>query len=171
MDEEVKVNFSRPMMVLKIRETYKAPYHKNKYVTVKPIHLENIFVFKKHVQQYTGNWSSGSYDLQYILKEGTYMQTAIYATFCRIEVRDGKISTILKNSPYSKKPYPCWQYIGKVKRKKKVVKKKGVKAKPKKKVAKKKVVKKKIVKKKPVKKPVKKKTVKKVKKVVKKKKK
>ena len=154
MDEEVKVNFSRPMMVLKIRETYKAPYHKNKYVTVKPIHLENIFVFKKHVQQYTGNWSSGSYDLQYILKEGTYMQTAIYATFCRIEVRDGKISTILKNSPYSKKPYPCWQYIGKVKRKKKVVKKKGVKAKPKKKVAKKKVVKKKIVKKKPVKKPV-----------------
>jgi hypothetical protein len=162
MDEEVKVNFSRPMMVLKIRETYKAPYHKNKYVTVKPIHLENIFVFKKHVQQYTGNWSSGSYDLQYILKEGTYMQTAIYATFCRIEVRDGKISTILKNSPYSKKPYPCWQYIGKVKRKKPV--KKGTKAKPKKKVVKKKVVKKKIAKK-----PVKKKTVK-SKKVVKKKK-
>ena len=161
MDEEVKVNFSRPMMVLKIRETYKAPYHKNKYVTVKKQHLENIIVFRKHLSQYVGNWSSGSYDIQYILREGTYMQTAVYATFCRIEIRDGKISKMVRNSPYSKKPYPCWQYIGKVKRKKAV----------KKKTTKKKVVKKKTVKKKPVKKAAKKVVKKKTtKKVVKKKK-
>ena len=34
-DDVIKVNFVKPMLVLKIRETYKAPYHKNKYLSLK----------------------------------------------------------------------------------------------------------------------------------------
>jgi hypothetical protein len=160
MDEEVKVNFSRPMMVLKIRDTYKAPYHKNKYITIKKNNTESLVDLKRHIQQFTGNWSSGTYDIQFVQKEGTYMQMAIYATFCRIEVRNGRVSKLLKNSPYTKKIYPCWQYF--TKKKKKVVKKPVKKTKKVKKVVKKAAKKvKKVVKKKPVKKTTKKKTVKK----------
>jgi len=140
MDESVKVNFFKHMMVLKIRDTYKAPYHKNKYVAVRRADASSMVDLKKHLQQYTGNWSSGTYDIQFVLKEGTYMQPAIYSTFCRIDVRDGKIVKLWKTSPYSKKPYPCWEYFDtkkeKVEKPKKTVAKKAVgtkKATPKKK--------------------------------------
>ena len=154
MEEGIKVNFFKHMMVLKIRDTYKAPYHKNKYVIVRKTDATSMVDLKRHLQQYTGNWSSGMYDIQFVLKEGTYMQPAIYSTFCRIDVRDGKVVKLWKASPYTKKPYPCWEHFVK---KKKVAKKKAVtKAKPKKKVAKK-PVKKKTVKKVAKKEPVKKK--------------
>ena len=150
MDEEIKVNFSRPMMVLKIRETYKAPYHKNKYLIIKKNNVENLTTLKKHIQQFTYNWSNGMYDIQFVLKEGTYMQMAIYSTFCRVDVRNGKVSKLWKASPYTKRIYPCWQYFKK-ERKKRVTKKKIVKKKPKKvkkKISKKKIFKKKVKKKK-----------------------
>ena len=140
MDEVVKVNFMRPMLVLKIRETYKAPYHKNKYLTIKQKDSQTMAILKKHINQFTNNWSSGIYDLQFVQKEGTYMQPAIYATFCRIDVRDGKVVKLEKASPFTKKVYPCWQYF---QRKKRVTKEKPIK----KKILKKKTVKKKISKK------------------------
>jgi hypothetical protein len=130
MDEEIKVNFSRPMMVLKIRETYKAPYHKNKYITIKKRNAESMVELKKHIQEYTGNWSSGTYDIQFVYKEGTYMQPTIYSTFCRIDVQNGKVVKIWKVSPYSRKVYPCWQYFVKKPRKKSDKKKKSVRGKP-----------------------------------------
>ena len=108
MDEVVKVNFMRPMLVLKIRETYKAPYHKNKYITIKKDNTQTMAILKKHINQFTHNWSSGIYDIQFVQKEGTYMQPAIYATFCRIEVRDGKIAKLEKASPFTKKIYPFY---------------------------------------------------------------
>ena len=164
VDEEIKVNFTRPMMVLKIRETYKAPYHKNKYINIRRTNFSTMVELKRHIQQFTENWSSGAYDIQFVLKDGTYMQPAVYSTFCRIDVLNGKVSKIWKASPYTKKIYPCWQYFtGKPKKrktaKKKVVKKKIVKKKPVKKKAapKKKAAKKKVVKKKPAKKTTKKK--------------
>lgn len=84
------------------------------------------------------------YDIQFVLKEGTYMQPAVYSTFCRIDVRDGKVVKLWKASPYTKKIYPCWEHFVKKKKvvKKPLSKKKVAKAKPKKKVAKKKTVKK-----------------------------
>ena len=101
-------------------------------------------ILKKHISQFTRNWSSGIYDIQFVQKEGTYMQNAIYATFCRVEIREGKVSKLEKASPYTKKIYPCWQYF---KRKKRTIKKTPVK----KKTVKKKPVKKKVTKKKSVK--------------------
>jgi hypothetical protein len=155
MDEEIKVNFTRPMLVLKIRDTYKAPYHKNKYITIRRQNAFSMVDLRKHIQQFTENWSSGMYDLQFVLKEGTYMQPAIYSTFCRIDVLNGKVTKIWKLSPYSKKIYPCWQYFTRKPTKKKPAKKKIVKKKPiKKKPVKKKLTKKKVVKKKAIKKKV-----------------
>jgi len=153
IDEEVKVNFTRSMIVLKIRDTYKAPYHKNKYINIRRHNVYSMLDLKRHIQQFTENWSSGMYDIQFVLKEGTYMQPVIYSTFCRIDVHNGKVTKVWKASPYTKRIYPCWQYFTrKPKKKKKVVKKKVAK-KPKKKVkTKKKVVKKKTVKKKTIKK-------------------
>lgn len=152
MDEEIKVNFIRPMLVLKIRDVYKAPYHKNKYVIIRKNHVEGIREFKKKMHEYTGNWSSGLYDLQFVQKEGTYLQPTIYATFCRIEVRDGKVSKVWKLSQYSKTEYPIWTFFKATKAKPRKKKKKKI-TKPKKKAKKKKVTKsKKKVKKKPPKK-------------------
>jgi|GEM_PF-1250522 hypothetical protein len=180
MEEEVQINFVRPMLVLKIRETYKAPYHKNKYISVKKPDVMDKSGFKKLIQGYTSNWSSGIYDLQYLQSKRTKMFNEMYATFVRFDVRDGKVVKFWKLSPYSKKEYPCWEYFREGLRrrkemKKKALKKKAVKKKPvKKKVIKKTAVKKKVVKKKLVKKPVVKKVIKKkpakktVKKVVKK---
>ncbi len=142
MDEEIKINFSRPMLVLKIREAYKAPYHKNKFITVKKAHCESPAEFKKFMHQFTGNWSSGSYDIQFVLKEGTYIQNTIYSTLVRIDIRDGKVVKVWKNSPYSRAEYPIW-VLFKEGRKKKPTKKKVVKKKPTKKAVKKKVPKKK----------------------------
>jgi len=175
MEEEVQINFVRPMLVLKIRETYKAPYHKNKYISVKKPDVMDKTGFKKLIQGYTSNWSSGIYDLQYLQSKRTKMFNEMYATFVRFDVRDGKVVKFWKLSPYSKKEYPCWEYFREGLRrrkemKKKVLKKKAVKKKPaKKKVTKKTAVKKKVVKKKVVKKVIKKKPAKKtVKKAVKK---
>lgn len=136
MEEEIKVNFTRPMLVLKIREVYKAPYHKNKYVILRQKDCESLSDFKKKIHEYTGNWSSGLYDLQFVLKEGTYLQPTIYSTLIRIEIRNGRIAKVLKNSPYSKKEYPIWKCFTKKKPKKvsKISKKtKQKKATPKKK--------------------------------------
>ncbi len=147
MDEQIKVNFMRPMLVLKIRDTYKAPYHKNKYLSIKKKDCENLTTFKKFMHQFTGNWSSGSYDLQFVLKEATYMTAPVYYTFCRIDVREGKVIKVWKSSPYTRKTYPIWELFAehrkKPKRKTKKVAKKKTKKKVKKKVAKKKSVKKK----------------------------
>ncbi len=141
MDEEIKINFSKPMLVLKIRETYKAPYHKNKFITVKKTHCENQTEFKKFMHQFTGNWSSGSYDIQFVLKEGNYIQNTIYSTLVRIDIRDGKVVKLWKASPYTKVEYPIWAQIKEGR--KKATKKKVVKKKPTKKAVKKKVPKKK----------------------------
>ncbi|MBU1246055.1 MAG: hypothetical protein KKH88_04990 [Nanoarchaeota archaeon] len=166
MDDEIKINFNKPMLVLKIRDTYKAPYHKNKYLNVTKKHLESTAELKKFLQEYTLNWSSGMYDLQFLLVAGDYNRSPIYSTFMRFDVREGKVVKIWKISPYTKKEYMVWDFL-KVSRKKRVaakkrkVKRNAVKKakKPKKKVVKKK----KLVKKKPKKvKP--KKVVKKVKK-------
>lgn len=169
-DESVKVNFVKPMLVLKIRETYKAPYHKNKFLMVRAKDVKNKKDFIKFMKQFTINWSSGVYELQFLFSEGFMRNSNIYSTFIRFDVRDGKVVRLWKNSPYSRREYPIWQYFEKPKKKRKVVKKpKKVKKKPKKVVKKVKKVKKKI-KKKPVKKKVKKK-IKKPKKVKKPKKK
>jgi len=166
MDDEIKINFNKPMLVLKIRDTYKAPYHKNKYLNVTKKHLESTAELEKFLQEYTLNWSSGMYDLQFLLVAGDYNRSPIYSTFMRFDVREGKVVKIWKISPYTKKEYMVWDFL-KVSRKKRVaakkrkVKRNAVKKakKPKKKVVKKK----KLVKKKPKKvKP--KKVVKKVKK-------
>ncbi|MFH1376723.1 MAG: hypothetical protein ABIH25_03740 [Candidatus Woesearchaeota archaeon] len=130
MEEEIKINFSRPMLVLKIRDVYKAPYHKNKYVIIKQKDCESVVDFKKKLHEYTGNWSSGLYDLQFVLKEGTYLQPTIYSTLIRIEIRSGRVAKVWKASPYSKKEYPIWLHLKKYHKKKPKVTKK---AKPKKK--------------------------------------
>jgi hypothetical protein len=141
MDEEIKINFSKPMLVLKIRETYKAPYHKNKFITVRKVNCESPAEFKRFMHQFTGNWSSGSYDIQFVLKEGNYIQNTIYSTLVRIDIREGKIVKLWKASPYTKTEYPIWTQIKE--NKLKIAKKQVVKKKPVKKVIKKKVLKKK----------------------------
>lgn len=165
MDDEIKINFNKPMLVLKIRDTYKAPYHKNKYLNVTKKHLESTAELKKFLQEYTLNWSSGMYDLQFLLVAGDYNRSPIYSTFMRFDVREGKVVKIWKISPYTKKEYMVWDFL-KISRKKRVAaKKRKVKrnSAKKAKLAKNVVKKKKIVKKKPKKvKP--KKVVKKVKK-------
>ncbi len=148
MYEDIKVNFVKPMLVLKIRETYKAPYHKNKFLSVSKINCASIPDFKKFMHQYIGNWSSGSYDLQFVYKEGTYSQNTIYSTLIRIDVREGKVVKIWKSSPYTKKEYPLWGVFKEFRAKRKAAKKTVKKNPKKKKVVKKKPVKKKTVKKK-----------------------
>jgi hypothetical protein len=155
MEEDIKVNFSKPMLVLKIRDVYKAPYHKNKYVILKKKDCLSLKDFKKKMHEYTGNWSSGVYDIQFVLKEGTYFQPTIYSTLARIEVRNGKVAKLWKTSPFSKTEYPIWRLFkeGKKLRKqeKKPIKKKTTKKQTKKKQktqAKKKKIKKKQQKKK-----------------------
>ena len=154
MEEEVQINFVRPMLVLKIRETYKAPYHKNKYISVKKPDVMDKSGFKKLIQGYTSNWSSGIYDLQYLQSKRTKMFNEMYATFVRFDVRDGKVVKLWKNSPYNKKEYLIWEIFRENSEKKKkklakLAKKTIVKKKPvKKKIVKKKTIKKKIVKKK-----------------------
>ena len=143
MNTDIKVNFSKPMLILKIRETYKAPYHKNKFISIIKLNCATLAEFRKFMQGFTGNWSSGSYDVQYVFKEGSYSQNTIYSTLVRIDVRDGKVVKVWKNSPYSKKEYPLWSIIKEFRLRKKVAKKKVAK----KKVAKKKVDKKKVGKK------------------------
>jgi len=141
MDEEIKINFSKPMLVLKIRETYKAPYHKNKFITVRKPNCESNAEFKRFMHQFTGNWSSGSYDIQFVLKEGNYIQNTIYSTLVRIDIRDGKVVKVWRASPYSRADYPIQAIFKETK--KKSTKKKIVKKKPAKKAVKKKVLKKK----------------------------
>ena len=184
MDEDNKVNFIKPMLVLKIREAYKAPYHKNKYISIKPKDVVDKRTFVKLLQNYTKNWSSGVYELQYLFSQGFMYDSNVYSTFVRFDVRDGKLVKVWKNSPYSRKEYPIWSYFKKVKRKKtvkkkttkktskkpikKTTKKKTVK-KVKKKIAKKKPIKKKVIKKKTIKRKIVKKTRKPARKTVKKK--
>ena len=55
IDEEVKVNFTRSMIVLKIRDTYKAPYHKNKYINIRRLNVYSMLDLKRHIQQFTEN--------------------------------------------------------------------------------------------------------------------
>ena len=145
MDEVIKVNFLKPMLVLKIRETYKSPYHKNKFLSVKKNICETLTEFKKFMHQFTGNWSSGSYDVQFVLKEGSYSSNTLYSTLVRVDIRDGKISRVWKNSPYTGKEYPLWDVIREFRLKRKEQKNKLLKKKvvKKKSPAKKKVVKKK----------------------------
>ena len=141
----------RPMLVLKIRETYKAPYHKNKYLRINRADCDSLVVFKRFMHQFTGNWSTGPYDIQFVIKEGGFMNQPIYYTLVRIEVRDGKIIKMIKDSPYTKKTYPIWELFAESRKKIKELKEKEDK-KNKRKVAKKKVVKKKVAKKKVAKK-------------------
>jgi len=160
MYEDVKINFTRPMLVLKIRETYKAPYHKNKFIPVKKPDVLEKRIFLKLLNQYTGNWSSGIYDLQYLVTKRTTMFNEMYATFIRFDVRDGKVVKLWKLSPYTKKEYPIWEYFREGKKRKAKMKKKTTKKKSaakKKPAAKKKVTKKKSVAKKTTKKVAKKK--------------
>ena len=138
MDEEVKVNFSRPMLVLKIRDTYKAPYHKNKFISLKRDHIKDKREFIKFLHNFTDNWSSGTYELQFLFSEGFMIDGNVYSTLIRFDVRDGKVVRLWKNSPYSRKEYPIWSYFEKPKKPvkkshKKVAKKKKVKLKSKKK--------------------------------------
>ena len=100
-----KVNFVRPMLVLKIRETYKAPYHKTKYIEIKKRHLKTRTQFRKYLEEFTIRWSSGIYELQYS-NDGE-----MYCTFMRITVRDGKIALFWKESPYTRERYPLWQFV------------------------------------------------------------
>ena len=144
MDEVIKVNFVKSMLVLKIRDTYKAPYHKNKYLNLKKKDCMGLIVFKRFMHQYTGNWSAGSYDIQFVIRDGGYMISPIYYTFCRIDIREGKVVKVWKNSPYTRKIYPIWEFFTEARNKKVTKKKKAVKNEP----VKKKVVKKKVVKKK-----------------------
>ena len=88
------------MLILKIRDVYKAPYHKNKYIILKKKDCESVIYLKKKLHEYTGNWSSGLYDIQFVTKEGTYMQPTIYATLVRIEVRDGKVAKEIYKSQF-----------------------------------------------------------------------
>ena len=160
--DDVKVNFIRAMQVLKIRDTYKAPYHKNKYLTIKKPDCKSLAVFKKFMHQFTGNWSSGPYDIQFVLKEGTgFMNQPIYFTLCRVDIRDGKVVRVWKASPYTRKLYPVWELFAeerkrvkdaKIREEKRLARKDARAKSVKKKVVKKKTVKKKVVKKKTVKK-------------------
>ena len=164
------------MLVLKIRDTYKAPYHKNKYLRIAKADCKSAAIFKKFMHQFTGNWSSGPYDIQFVIKEagfGGFMNQPVYFTLCRLDVRDGKVVKIWKNSPYTRRIYPVWELFAEERKrvkdakareakkgKKKTVKKKSVKKKiPKKKAVKKKIPKKKAVKKEIVKKKAPKKKV------------
>lgn len=154
MEEQIKVNFIRPMLVLKIRDTYKAPYHKNKYLSIKKKDCMGLVVFKKFMHQFTGNWSAGSYDIQFVINEGGYMQSPVYYTFCRLDVRDGKVVKVWKTSPYTRRTYPIWDIFSEARKRPKKKTKKKLKRKVFKKKAKKKVKKKskkKTVKKKAVK--------------------
>ena len=154
MDDDVKVSFMRAMQVLKIRDTYKAPYHKNKYLTIKKPDCRSLAVFKKFMHQFTGNWSSGPYDIQFVLKEGHgFMNQPIYYSLCRLDIRDGKVAKVWKASPYSRKTYPVWHLFADERKRVKDAKEKEAKKEARKiKAAKNKTVKKKVVKKKVVKK-------------------
>jgi hypothetical protein len=147
MNNEIKINFLKPMLILKIRETYKAPYHKNKFITISKTNCLTLAEFRRFMHQFTGNWSSGSYDVQFVYKMGNYSQNTIYSTLVRIDIRDGKVVKLWKLSPYTKKEYPIWSIFKEVRAKKKESKKKVVKKTVVKKVIKKKPVKKKVVKK------------------------
>jgi hypothetical protein len=151
MDDNIKVNFVKPMLVLKIRETYKAPYHKNKYLRVSKDHCKSVAIFKRFMHQFTGNWSSGPYDVQFVIKEGGFMNQPSYSTLVRVDILDGKVEKMIKDSPYSKKPYPIWKLFSDARKIAKELREKEAKKK-KKKTVKKKKVKKKIVKKKVIKK-------------------
>jgi len=151
MDDNIKVNFIKPMLVLKIREAYKAPYHKNKYLRVSKEHCKSVATFKKFMHQFTGNWSSGPYDVQFVIKEGGFMNQPSYSTLVRVDILDGKVEKMIKDSPYSKKPYPIWKLFSDARKIAKELREKEAKKK-KKKTVKKKKVKKKIVKKKVIKK-------------------
>ncbi|MBT4835081.1 hypothetical protein HON86_00470 [Candidatus Woesearchaeota archaeon] len=145
MDDNIKVNFIKPMLVLKIREAYKAPYHKNKYLRVSKEHCKSVATFKKFMHQFTGNWSSGPYDVQFVIKEGGFMNQLSYSTLVRVDILDGKVDKMVKDSPYSKKPYPIWKFISEARKKAKELREKEAK---KKKTVKKKVTKKVVKKKK-----------------------
>jgi len=149
MDDNIKVNFVKPMLVLKIREAYKAPYHKNKYLRVSKENCKSAAIFKKFMHQFTGNWSTGPYDIQFVIKEGGFMNQLSYSTLVRVDILDGKVEKMVKDSPYSKKPYPIWKLFSEARKKAKELREKEAK---KKKTTKKKVVKKKVIKKKVVKK-------------------
>ena len=127
MDEIVKVNFMRPMMVLKIRDVYKAPYHKHKYLSINRKTVEDRKGFIGFLQEFTKTWSSGTYELQFLMQEREYAESNIYSTFIRFDVRDGRVVKLWKLSPYNKREYPIWSYFKpekEVKVKKKVKKRK-----------------------------------------------
>ena len=117
MDEPIKVNFVKSMLVLKIRETYKAPYHKNKYLNLKKKDCMGLVVFKRFMHQFTGNWSAGNYDLQFVISEGGFMNQPLYATFCRMEIREGKVVKVWKTSPYTRETYPIWNIFSEFRKK------------------------------------------------------
>ena len=100
-----KINFTKSMIVLKIRETYKAPYHKTRFLNIKRKHLKTKKEFKEFLEQYTQYWSAGFYEIQYNVKE------KLYSTFIRFNVKEGKVTDLLKESPYSKAKYPLWSFV------------------------------------------------------------
>jgi hypothetical protein len=142
MTEEVKVNFSKPMLVLRIRDEYKAPYHKNRFLIIKKNNVNTRKIFTKYLEQYTKNWSNGTYEVQYLFSD---KGPNLYSTFARFDVRNGRVSKIWKCSLYTRREYPCWQYFKVRKRRRKVKKKKTKRKKPKKKIRKKKKTKKRKV--------------------------
>ena len=110
MDEEAKVNFLKPMLVLKTRDNYKAPYHKNKYLFIKKKNVKNKSSLLKLLKDYVKFWSNGTYELQYLYAESQgFLGNAIYTTFARFDVRDGKVVKIWKSNPFTKKEYLIWQ--------------------------------------------------------------
>jgi len=144
MDEEIKVNFSKPMLVLKIRDTYKAPYHKNKFLNINKKNIDSKTGLKKFLQQYTINWSSGTYDIQFVLVPGDYFKEPVYSTLMRFDVRDGKVVKVWKASPYSKREYPIWEYLKSGRKKRSRARKRKAKLRKALKKGKKKVSKKKV---------------------------
>lgn len=109
MIEERKIFFNKPMLVLKIRDTYKAPYHKNRFMDVKKKHLKTQRFFTKYIEGTSCKWSNGTYEIQHQISQ--VGENGLYATFARFDIREGKVCKIWKISPHKKEQYICWQFL------------------------------------------------------------
>ena len=107
--DEKLIDFSKPMIVLKIGARLRKPYHKKPFLYVDKSTLTSPEDFRSFLLQESRTWDNGTYVLK-AAKQGDNLQGTRFF-FAEFQKEEQNIRKLLRASTNTGRPYLCWNFF------------------------------------------------------------
>ncbi|MBS3164872.1 hypothetical protein J4439_05575 [Candidatus Woesearchaeota archaeon] len=99
------IDFSKPMIVLRVGEKLRKPYHKKPFIYIDKSTLGSEKHFVTFLNDESRSWDNGTYILK-AARQGDTLQAPTFA-FAQFQREDGKVRALQNGNGQ----YLCWEFF------------------------------------------------------------